>query len=465
MRDYHIEIAPFEFLTFTSLHIDREINDHACAVVSGCISDDKAEEYRRMLLEDVWVQITAIGEQGERAVLMTGIVADFMLDSAPHLKTLTLRVMSGTWLMDGYPHFRTFQNATLTYMDVIEKVIEAYPDPGVIGTGTAYSPIGDLLVQYLETDWGFMKRIASRFGSYVTPNVTLAGTKFYVGMIQGSSRQVAAGTPYKANKAVGTFMQRSSSGLGSLQESDYLEFSFQSREVFDLWDQAALGGYAGYISKIHTEYVGEELLHTYFLRSAQGMQSIPAFNRLQAGCSFEAVVTEVKQDVVRIEVLDDENPGQSDTKWFLYSTVYSTPDGPGWYCMPEVGDHVRLHLPNEREAYGYVISAVHIGDSPDRQNPDYKSIKTIHGKELLMTPDVLVLTNNKGMSIEIHDGEGIRIISDKSILIQSKGNVTVSSEDGSLMLAGTSAVNVTQAGATMQLDDDVSFTGAKFRIH
>jgi hypothetical protein len=133
--------------------------------------------------------------------------------------------------------------------------------------------------------------------------------------------------------------------------------------------------------------------------------------------------------------------------------------------MPEIGDHVRLHVPGERESGAYIISAVHKGDSPDRQNPNHKSIKTIYGKELLMTPDLIRLTNNKGMSIEIDDTQGIRIISNKDIEISAAANVNIDSEDASLMISGTDEVNMSQGGASINLDDDVSFTGAKFRIH
>lgn len=45
-------------------------------------------------------------------------------------------------------------------------------------------------------------------------------------------------------------------------------------------------------------------------------------------------------------------------------------------------------------------------DMPDylaRSNADYKSIKNKDGKEILMTPETLVLTNNKDMTIIIDD--------------------------------------------------------------
>lgn len=464
MRDYRIGITQFKFLSILSLTIDKEINNHACATVSGLISDDNVTDYQDKLMQNCWVQISAIGEKGQSSDIMSGIVAGFTMDCISQEKTLTLKIMSGSWLMDGRPHFRTFQNSALTYAQIMEKLNQGYVDSDFMGIDTINMPIGGLLLQYLETDWEFLKRISSQFESYVTPSTSQTGVKYYVGRNTRNVFSIPSGTPYTAYKRIDEFMQNSSSGLGSFSEWDYLEYQFQSRDIFALWDQISLDCYTGFIYKIHSEYVGSELIHTYFLRSDQGMACLPAFNRKQIGCSFEAVVKAVKRDVVRIDVIDDENEKQQDTIWFPYSTVYSTPGGPGWYCMPEVEDHVRLHMPSERENQAYVISAVHKGNSPDRQNPDYKSIKTIYGKELLMTPELIRLTNNHGISIEIDDAEGIRIISSKEIEIKAKGNVTISSEDGSMMLAGSDSVNMSQGGASMNLDDDVAFVGAKFRI-
>lgn len=43
---------------------------------------------------------------------------------------------------------------------------------------------------------------------------------------------------------------------------------------------------------------------------------------------------------------DDEN--NSDDKAFLnYATVYSSPEGGSWYCMPEVGDRVIVKFPDD----------------------------------------------------------------------------------------------------------------------
>lgn len=150
-------------------------------------------------------------------------------------------------------------------------------------------------------------------------------------------------------------------------------------------------------------------------------------------------------------------------KWFQYATVYSSPDGTGWYCMPEKGDSVRLYIP-DKEENSFILSAVHKETDTARQNSDYKSFKTKYGKEVLFTPDAILMTNNQGMMVEMNDSEGIMITSDKDIVIDAKDNLTIASNNASLLIAANNILQVKQGGTSMTLSGDISFTGGEFRI-
>ncbi len=82
--------------------------------------------------------------------------------------------------------------------------------------------------------------------------------------------------------------------------------------------------------------------------------------------------------------------------------------------------------------------------------PERKSIKNIYGKEILLTPDSLVMTNNKGMTIKLVDGEGILIESNKDVNIIAEGDMVLSSK-ASVMIAGTDSVEVNQGGTGITL--------------
>ena len=101
------------------------------------------------------------------------------------------------------------------------------------------------------------------------------------------------------------------------------------------------------------------------------------------GCSLKAKVTGVKEDRVQVRLMGDERGNQYITLWHPYATVYSTPDGTGWYCMPEIGDEVRLTIPGKEEKEAYVTSSVHLDtNNEERKNPEEKLLKTKYQKEI-----------------------------------------------------------------------------------
>lgn len=463
MKADKIHISYFDYIAVTELEIDYEIGEHASARILGSIRDRDVEEYRKLLTQKIWVTITAEDEQGKKRILMAGVIAAFSLENLQHVYTLELFLKSGTYLMDGRRHFRSFQDKSTTCLGVMELINNTYGESGVMAEGSVDTPV-DFLLQYRETDWGFIKRVASRFGLAVTPEAVREGVFYYVGNLHYTTHQVQELLDCCSGKYTDLFMRNGANGTGSLKEMDYVEYRLSSREVYNLWDFLTTREQSGHVYRIHREYRQGEMIHTYWLRQADRLNVLQTFNEWQQGCSFQAEVRAVIQDKVQIDLIGDENNRQNITRWFPYATGYSSPDGAGWYCMPEVGDRVRLQIPDLAEESGYVISAVHRETDNSRQIPDHKSFKTRYGKELLFTPDSLELTNNQGMSVRIVDGEGIQILSDKDITIVAGGNMTISSQEDSLIVAGTESVDIRQSGAGLHMAEDIVFTGGKFRI-
>lgn len=463
MKTDKIHISHFNFIAIDKLEIDRTVGEHATARIRGSIRDQDAEDYRKQLLEKIWVKIEAEDESGEKRILLAGVIAGFTLESLQHVYVLELILKSGTYLMDGIPHFRSFQDQSLTYRDMFQMINSPYGESGLMAENCVDTAV-DFLMQYKETDWEFVKRVSSRFGLTVTPAVTREGVFYYVGNSQFTSYTIDEPVNYHTGKYIDIFMQHGANGIGSLREPDYVEYRISTRDIYDLWDFLTAGNQSGHIYRIHSEYTQGEMMHTYFMRPAEQLRALQIFNECQQGCSHQAEVKAVMQDQVQIALIGDENANQNITRWFSYSTGYSSPDGAGWYCMPEVGDRVRLQIPDNMEEHGYVISSVHMDTDNGRNIPEHKSIKTRYGKELLFTPDSLELTNNQGMSVKIKDGEGIQVVSDKDISIIAGGSMTISSQEESLIIAGTESVDVRQGGAGLHMDDDIVFSGGKFRI-
>lgn len=467
MREYQIRIEPFDFIALQRLRIEQKINQHAKAQVVMCIKDDRQEHYMGILSNETWVKIIGVGEEADNEVathivLFYGLVMDFQFDHDGYKTTLMLEMMSGSYLMDLKQHFRVFQHDTTRCIDVHNKLTATYPEGKAVCREGNEDKVDGVLIQHQETDWEFLKRIAGKDGRYLVPDIFRKGVRYTIGLPMGINRTVQLDrVNIKLN--INEYMQKTYNGMSSLQAADMLELVLTEREIFQIGDNIFYQDKEYFIYQIQTDYERGECNHTYYFRTRDAMKTLPLNHEGIAGCSFDAIVTNVQKDTVQIEIEHDEWNAVDGKKWFLYSTVYSSADGTGWYCMPELGDSVRLYVP-EKEEDSFVISAVHKQTEKARQNPDYKSLKTKYGKEILFTPDTILFTNNQGMSVELNDSKGIAIFSDKGIVIEAGDNLTISSANASLVLTAKDILQVRQGGTSMTLDDDIYFTGGEFRI-
>lgn len=465
MREYQIQIEPFEYTAIRDIRIMRTVNAHAEASVTVQIRDGQEEEYLGMLTGEAWVKITGISGQDAGAihtVLFHGIVTDFSFSHDSYGTTMHLALASGTVLMDLKPHFRVFQNENTLCAAIHEKIVCSYPEGRVmIAEGGGDRPEG-VLIQYHETDWEFLKRTAAGTGRCLVADSSRKGVRYAIGLPEGMKRDLPTdGIRIKLDMR--GYMEKTLGGMAWLRTADMPELVITDREICQIGDRITYQGKEYYICQIETGYQGGECLHTYHLRTKEALIPSAIPHEAVAGCSFDAVVTGVQKDRVQVEIAQDEWNAQDGKKWFLYATVYSSPDGTGWYCMPEPGDSVRLHVP-EREEDSFVMSAVHRETDAARQNPEYKSFKTKYGKEILFTPDSILMTNNRGMMVEMNDSEGIMITSDRDIVVEAKENLTISSSSASLLIAAEDKLQVRQGGTSMTLSGDIAFTGGEFRI-
>ena len=463
MRDYSLRLSPFHTLDTLSCHIKKCVNDHMRFEFCGLIQPEDEENFLNTGMEDIAVELSMVGEDGSEYLLCCGVAQDIQIQREGDLRRLSVEAVSGTYYEDLVKYVRVFQDSSSTYDVVLKHNEKNYQDAGhsmMIGNG---STIGDLVVQYRETDWEFARRMASHFNSVVVPAYRTKGIHYYFGFPDGKQNIELSKHTYTIRKDAGDYLTKTKNQVLSLIEADALCLEVESRDVYEIGDSFPFQGQTYYIYEIESVLDGRELVHHYKLRSKAALQTIKQFNERMIGASLEANISGVSKDTVQVNIAADGI--QSNRKWFLYSTVYSSPDGTGWYCMPEEGDSVRLYLPNEKEKDGYIISAVHVpADGEARSTPDNKSLKSKYGKEVLFTPSLLRLTNNKGMTVEILDDEGIVISSDKAVKIEATEGVQITSLEQSVEIAAPESIELMQGKTTLTMKDDIHLNGAQVHM-
>lgn len=450
MKVEYIKLQGYNLLDIIECSIHQEINEHSVACIRGHISDKDEDTYIRKGLVEEYATIIAVDEKGNEFKIFNGLIYNFSIDNLKGSKLLTLELRSSSYAMDLTEKIRSFQNVTVTYDSVISTIMTAYNLGSGEVTQNALMPINKYLVQYNETDWAFVKRIASLLNTYVFVDAISDGTHISIGIPLSYSEQKISHLEYKINI-----------------EKENCYYTIKSRDFVNLGDKVYFSGSSFVVTKIDSNMEGAELYYTYELKPSLALRKEKYENEKIVGVSLEAIVSNVEEDKVQVEIAQDTLIGQQ--IWFPYATIYSSPDGTGWYCMPENEDRVRVYFPNSNEAEAYVMSSVHIGDAQStgaRSNPNEKSIKSKHGKEILFKENELLITNGskeQEMSIRIVDEEGIYITSAHKIEFKAEEGVQIVSTNANIQLIAKEQIMLKQNESYINIQDDITIDGGRVK--
>lgn len=471
-RARQTEITPMDVLG--ALPINKTLKDRGIQDVLGTLNRMKDAGVLKTLRSESPAEVAKTENAHEaiykELILLKGVVTELSVRTENEVKILYGTVKSPSCLMDVTPRVRTWQAGTITYYNMMETILAPYEKrkPGCIMT-VEDRPIETFVLQYKETDWEFARRMASHQNRYLVADDLTGGVRFYYGMPKPRTEETPEITTnsYGIEKRLTEYLAKRDNKVPDILERDAMYYQITEREVYYIGDKVKFNGEELYISRIESSLRGSEIYHTYTLKTKNGFKLPYAYNAKAIGVSLSGVILEPSKDVVKVKLDDDENSEGCETRWFPYSTVYSSPDGTGWYCMPEPGDAIRLYMPSDDEREAYVISAVHLVRSNGgcaRTNPDHKSIMNKYGKEILFTPNSITFTNNKGIGMSIIDGVGIKLFSDKNIEIASSDAIEIVSEGSEIKIIAPKSITLIQSGTSVTMEKNIILKGAQTNI-
>ena len=151
-------------------------------------------------------------------------------------------------------------------------------------------------------------------------------------------------------KNIQDYINKSSNDLSDIYEVDSTSYLVESRELYKMCDIVSFMGNKLYIYSINTILEGSEFIHKYSFKTINGFKVNTIYNNKIIGASLAANIIAVEKDIVKVHTEVDASQDLDKAKWLPYSTVYSSPDGTGWYCMPEEGDEVRIYFPKKKKS-------------------------------------------------------------------------------------------------------------------
>lgn len=460
-----ILVLPYKFEKITKLNITREINEHAKLYISGVIYDEDIDKYVEAAKDDESVKVSVKNDKGDITDLFEGIVTSISINATDDVRILEVEALSRTILMDIEKKSRSFQNENNAYKDIFNQINSGYSNAQVFDTVTNGAKIDKLIVQHKETDWELIKRLSSHFNGGVVAESQFTEIKYSLGASGDIAEYSIDEFNYSIKKGLHEYRVKSSNEDYDLDDVNLISYEIATSKIMNLYSKVKFKERSLFVYKCEIEMVNGEFFNKYTLRDEKGMKVRKIYNDKLVGLSLEGNILDTKNDVVKVNLGIDGNQDKGTARWFPYSTVYSSEDGTGWYCMPEVGDAVRLYFPDHEEKNSYVISSVNLKSkkSEKRSNPDYKNIGTKYGKQIIMKPGEVDIIANENLLMRMTDDGGIEVKSDKKIIFDAKDDIEITGK-AKIIIQGDTSIDLNQASANINIKDNVTASGAKVKI-
>ncbi|KJD46811.1 hypothetical protein [Paenibacillus terrae] len=443
--------APFQPQHIEQLRITRAVNDHAYLYVSGMMSEEQGAACIGQNMEQEPIVIRQLDEQGQSLrCLYHGLVTRLSVHCVRGVYTFELEAASHSYQMDIKTKRRSYQDIHRTYDDLVTTMIRKYMYGDAIDTVTNYAELGTFVLQYEETDWAFLRRLVSRFGSVLVPEITAASPKVFFGMPEGKQHKVERDVFYRVRK---TFHELDTGKPGE-RAGAYVTYTIENLQYYALGDLITLPigqGKELVVVRAVTELKDGLLQTRYDLQTEQDIHYARYENDQAIGISLTGTVLKVQQDFVQLQLEIDPKQDPAKACWFPVATRYVAEEHSGWYDMPEVGEQVELYLPTHCEQEAYVTESLRQHRHANGQ-PDVKVWKHVQGSGIEMSEQELILSTSDGFSITLHEDTGITINSPGNVQIQG-GHVKLDAGQELSLEAGT-ALYLKGGASSMVLDGE-----------
>ncbi|OOM74738.1 phage baseplate assembly protein V [Clostridium sp. BL-8] len=461
-----IIVEPYKFQKLTKLKIINELNEHSKLRLSGIISDENADNYVENAEAEETINVSLKDDEGNTTVLFNGYVTKIGIKAQNDVRTLEVEALSKTFLMDIRKVSGSYQDTKLTYGDIFKQKNTSYDDLVMVDNITNGTKIDGLIVQYKETDWEFLKRIASYFNVALVPECRMTGIKYSIG---GAGESVVYDIDefnYSIEKGLQEYNKKTANEAYEINDLNLVSYEITTNKLMKLYNKVNFKGRTLLVYRDETELEGGVITSKYILRDENGMKVNRVYNDKMVGLSLQGRVLDTQKDKVKVSLEIDGSPtDKNSARWFEFSTIFSQPDGTGWYCMPEVEDVVRLYFPDNEEKHAYVISSMHYDgiDDSKRSDPSVKSISTKYGKEIVMSPGSVEIIGNGSLLMRMTDDGGIEVNSNKKIILDAKDDIEING-GAKVQIKGHKGISLTQSGASMIIKDDVTMSGGKVNV-
>lgn len=501
-----------------TLKIDSRIGEHTVGKIKYIASLQQINIYDAAIDKDEDIKIIISGrsnisnENGTSndKIFLNGIIDDIKLSE---IKTGSLVVeitcISKSIILDRIPRYRSFQDPSLTYSAIAEEINKNYGANGekIISVGEDMKEVPRMTIQYNETDWEYLKRLASYTGQPIIPYYD----KVLVGFLKNQAVQTP-NTTYsqygksKKNKrtmykitgtevyAVSTPIKLKTRNRAGGEETENDYYVIESRiynEGNTLKCEYTLGKQTDYFvdpiphekikgavieartvhiartdesksnhgrsegssDNLEGKTIGAKPLNKYIEKAENQNQNENVKERVKA--SDIAVMTlDLTEGLLKLgengQSFEDEYAGKS---YFPYVTPYSQTNT-GFTPAPETNDRVALYFPSENETHALVMGAVNNDGNGRFTNPDKRNFTLGNSQGGANNGKPMYDFTLSSEKFSMRTGNLINMESSGMINVAGRSNVGVISTTSNVNVIGSKSVNSVVGSSKVTIDSN-----------
>ena len=443
-------IMNFPDMEIDTFCITNKVNEHAKLVFTAFI-DDQEKDVLKNAVVCTPIKVVYLSNKGASIPFFSGVITNVRVYVEDGHQAVQVTALSNSSSMDTIKNSASCQNTGTTYEALIKKVCGKSKAAVTYGIGgdALSAAMGAISVQYRETDWEYVCRLASQKNLGLFVDMTKDAPVFSIGA-SGNMRKDVSVIAYEMAKDVRNFEIDHANYIENINDKDYVLYKVESYNILKVGDKQELDGKELYVREANYEMKNAIVLGTYVLCPIRGLQQRRMKHTKIQGLSLNGKTVGVERDKVRVQ-LDIDSESNADYL-FPYSTMSASPDGSGWYCMPQEGDLVRVYFPDDDEANAFAISSVSSydgsGGNDMMSDPSVVYLRSPNNMVLRLSPDGILINANDGQGVINMDASGnITIAASNSLSVSASNDVNIIAAKNMSVMAGDSLKLSGQGGA------------------
>lgn len=383
------------------IQVKCEENSHGKIVVRGTFEPESHDK----VLENDWTgaPIILINKYADNKVVFSGSLERMVCKMQGGMLSFVIYGADHTIDFDRKKKKRSFQNTKMLYREVCQEVVDGYQKAKIRWNVKEPQKIGEPIVQYEETDWAFLMRVASHLHQPVIADSASVAAVVQIGLPQGEQRN--ADDVEILRIGIDESYYRNGCFASGQPKDAAFYIDVRSREDWNMGDSYIYEGNTYCVYRKTAEYARGELVFQYRLGKDQAFYQDKQYNHLLRGCRLEGVIRGIQEESVYIQ-LDIDKDERADYLW-----PWAPETNNLCYCMPEIGTKATLCFATEEEKDAKVVCAVvHNEQMNQYTNTQQREFYTTYSKKMGLYEDKLFLEGKDRASFwEITDGAGMKI--------------------------------------------------------